>query len=183
MFYTRNGDDGNTSLWDRRVSKTSPVCQILGSLDELNTFLGLCAVKASVVNLNKLKSALETIQGFLFCIQSEIALSFSGRVCDKKLNNLDVLWLEKQIEIFSVSLDPIKDFCVSGGTELSALCDYARTIARRSECALVAYDLFLHKTKSVKDLSKMLSFINRLSSLLFIFARYVNKQPGVNSQR
>ena len=129
MLYTGKGDNGKTSLYhcDQRLSKNSLVAEALGSLDELNSFLGWCKVKASDLVLK-----LEQVQNKLFVIQAEVAGA------EKFVSESDVEELETWIGEIEEGLDPIKSFVISGGSELSAMLDFARTIARRTERSVVA---------------------------------------------
>ncbi|KKQ27683.1 MAG: hypothetical protein US41_C0015G0001, partial [Parcubacteria group bacterium GW2011_GWB1_37_13] len=129
MLYTRKGDTGTTKTFgcDQRVSKSSNIAEALGSLDEINSFLGLIKIKAGdtsfVLPLNTLSlpEAIGQIQQDLFIIQAELAGA------PKTITQEKVLWLERIIDGIEKTLPPIKTFFVSGGVELAALSDIART--------------------------------------------------------
>jgi cob(I)alamin adenosyltransferase len=175
MLYTKNGDNGKTSIYgcDQKISKSSAITEALGSLDEINSFLGICKVKTKNVEyriLNiEINEIIHKIQNNLFTIQAQVAGA------DKKIIEEDVLWLEKIILEIDKELPEIKTFLISGSTENSASFDFARTIARRAERRVVAV--------SEENITKIdeftLSYMNRFSSLLYAFARYFATKSGV----
>lgn len=159
MFYTRSGDKGQTNIFgcQKKFSKSSPKIEALGALDELNSLLGLCKVKSGKL----ISKILEETQNDLFIIQGEVA------GCGKIINHARIKEVEKNIDKIEKKLPKIKNFIIVGGTELSALLDYARAVARRAERRCVA---------AKKDISPAsFIYLNRLSSLLFALARYANK--------
>ncbi len=181
MLYTRKGDDGSTQTFgccDQRISKSSAVAEALGTLDETNSFLGLCKVKAGGVDWSvpgseeKLRKIIDNIQQNLFIVQAEIAGA------DKSLLKEKVLEIECIIDEIEKELPPITSFFVSGGTELATHFDFTRTLARRAERRAVAV--------SEEDLIKVgehtLAYLNRLSSLLYALARYSNHKAGVEEE-
>ncbi|HRZ30340.1 MAG TPA: cob(I)yrinic acid a,c-diamide adenosyltransferase [Candidatus Paceibacterota bacterium] len=166
MLYTGQGDDGKTSLFhcDQRLSKSSQVAEALGALDELNSLLGWCKVKAP-----DLAPRLEQVQNKLFVIQAEVAGA------DKFVAKSDVSELENWIGEIEKKLPPVKSFIIAGGSELSAMLDFARTIARRTERRVVA-------VKGFGDIDlkpETLAYLNRLSSLLYALARQANQNMGI----
>lgn len=175
MFYTRKGDKGDTSAFGscQRFSKASKVTEALGALDELNSFLGICKISAKESNIElkglklKIGDVIEQIQQNLFMIQANIAGA------DKKISKEKILEAEKIIDDIEKQLPPIKTFFIPGGSELSAMLDYSRTIARRAERRTVAY----LEEKKIDD--EIIFYLNRLSSLLYALARFVNLSLGV----
>lgn len=175
MLYTKNGDNGKTSIYgcDQRISKSSAITEALGSLDEVNSFLGVCKIKTKNVEYRILNMGIyeiiHKIQNNLFTIQAQVAGA------DKKIIEEDVLWLEKIILEIDKELPDIKTFLISGSTEVSASFDFARTIARRAERRVVAV--------SEENITKIddftLAYMNRLSSLLYALARYFASDSGV----
>src|ERR1035437_9545649 len=139
MLYTGKGDDGTTKTFgcDQRISKSSNIAEALGSLDEINSFLGLVKIKAKDVSFILpeetllFAETLDRIQQDLFIIQAELAGA------EKSITEEKVKWLEDIINGIEKILPPITTFFVSGGTELAALSDIARTIARRAERRVV----------------------------------------------
>ncbi|MFH1909576.1 MAG: cob(I)yrinic acid a,c-diamide adenosyltransferase [bacterium] len=176
MFYTGKGDKGLTSLFlcpksaSRRIPKNSPRIEALGALDELNSLLGVCKTKSrKPFDKLKVKKIIENIQNDLFIIQGEIAAcSEQGRRGAKKpFDKLRVKEIEKEINRLEKKLPKINNFTIAGGTELSALLDYSRAVARRAERRCVAVKQNISPTSLI--------YLNRLSSFLFALARYVNR--------
>ncbi len=190
MLYTRKGDDGTTGLFncDQRFTKNSDIAEALGSVDELNSFLGLCKVKSStnnfVFNKQHVDEIVNNIQQNLFIIQAELAGA------DKHITQEKIIEIEKVIDEIGNTLPPISSFFVSGGTELAAMFDIARTVARRAERSIVAvYVQCVGKTeqydknriKNYKEIHQhTLAYANRLSSLLYALARFANHVGGVD---
>lgn len=177
MLYTRKGDDGHTKLFgcDQRLSKSAAIAEALGTVDEINSLLGLCKVKATDLGLKieslneEVGQILEQVQQGLFIVQAELAGAPKAMPAEK------VVWLEKITDSVEKELPPIKTFFVSGGTELAALFDVARTIARRAERRVVG--VAEEKPDSLQPAT--LAFMNRLSSILYALARYSNFRAGI----
>ena len=161
---------------DQKISKSSAIAEALGALDEINSFLGLCKVqeksvsyKLSSVNFSEI---IHQVQQNLFIIQAEVAGA------QKSMEESKVKEIEKIIDAIEKNLPPIKTFFISGGTELSALFDTARTIARRAERRVVE----VSEEGKVKIDDYSLSYLNRLSSLLYTLARLTNRKSGINEE-
>ena len=180
MLYTRKGDSGTTKTFscDQRVSKSSNIAEALGSLDEINSFLGLIKVKAGSLSLNLplakigVYEIIGRIQQDLFIAQAELAGA------PKTIAREKVLWLEEIIDGIEKTLPPIKTFFVSGGVELATLSDIARTIARRAERRVVG----VIDEGKVKISKETLAYLNRLSSVLYALARSFNHLAGVTEE-
>lgn len=180
MLYTRKGDTGTTKTFgcDQRVSKSSSIAEALGSLDEINSFLGLLKIKSKDVsfilstNTISLPETIGRIQQDLFIIQAELAGA------PKTITETKVKWLEEIIDGIEKTLPPIKTFFVSGGVELATLSDIARTIARRAERRVVGV-VDEGKIKIGKD---TLAYLNRLSSVLYAFARSFNHLANIEEE-
>ena len=170
MLYTRKGDLGTTKTFgcDQRISKSSAVAEALGSLDEINSLLGLLKVKTDP----ETAKILATAQQNLFTIQAEVAGA------DKRIGEEKVKEAETIIDNIEKELPPIKTFFVSGGTEMAALCDFARTIARRAERRVVG----VVDEGKVMVSPQALSYLNRLSSLLYALARLSNHKSGITEE-
>lgn len=172
MLYTRKGDNGTTKTFgcDQRVSKSSSIAEALGALDEINSFLGLIKIKAVDITFNlpnKKLAVAETvnqIQQDLFIIQAELAGA------KKTISQNKVVELEEIIDGIEKTLPPIKTFFVSGGVELAVLSDIARTIARRAERRVVG----VVDEGKIMIGKETLAYLNRLSSVLYAFARNFN---------
>jgi cob(I)alamin adenosyltransferase len=159
---TRTGDDGSTGLGDgRRTSKDHVRVQALGDLDELNSALG-CVLAEPLPEA--VRSALGAVQNDLFDMGGEV--SIPGRAA---MQDAHVLALDRAIEVLGAQLPPLKEFILPGGTRAAAACHLARAVCRRSERTLVA----LAKEETVT--APTLQYLNRLSDLLFMAAREINR--------
>jgi cob(I)alamin adenosyltransferase len=195
MLYTRKGDTGTTKTFgcDQRISKSSNITEALGSLDEINSFLGLLKIKAGNVSFvlpkNTLSPALaiDHIQQNLFIIQAELAGA------KKTITQEKVKELEEIIDGIEKTLPPIKTFLVSGGVELATISDIARTIARRAERRVIRVvdDPSTGSTSSphagsgqekIKIGKETLAYLNRLSSVLYAFARMFNHIVNIKEE-
>jgi cob(I)alamin adenosyltransferase len=165
-LYTGKGDGGTTKFFgcdQKRVSKSSSVAEALGSLDELNSFLGLAKLKAG-----EFSKTLEGVQETLFIIQAHVA-GAGKNLTEDKVKELEDIIAECEKE-----LPPITKFSIAGGTELGAQLDFARTLARRAERRVVAVKDELNSVSS-----EILKYLNRLSSILFALARLTNLRSGI----
>ncbi|HEC94292.1 MAG TPA: cob(I)yrinic acid a,c-diamide adenosyltransferase [Candidatus Kaiserbacteria bacterium] len=184
MLYTRKGDTGTTKIFncDQRISKSSQVSEALGVLDELNSFIGWCKTRDSLQpvlsvptgmkrpSVQPLSTILNEMQEALFIMQAEVAGA------PKKIHKRHITSLENTINAIEKVLRPITGFTIVGGTELSAMLDVARTITRRAERQLVT----VHEEGHEKISAGTLAYANRLSSLLFALARFVNHTAGIS---
>jgi len=165
-IYTRTGDDGTTGLGDgSRINKDSLRVEAMGDVDELNSVIGIMmteSVPASLVGL------LTQIQHDLFNVGGEICIP--GYVI---LQQSSITELEQAIDSLNEQLTPLKEFILPGGSRTAAYCHLARTVCRRAERKLVE----LHRNENVTDIS--LQYLNRLSDLLFVMCRIINKEAGV----
>ncbi len=173
-IYTRTGDRGETHLFGGvRVPKDHPRVEAYGTVDELNSILGLVRAKLPAGDLQTL---LTRVQSTLFQIGAELA---TARPDDAKLTAHlprvepeQVTELERWIDRLDTELVPLRAFILPGGSEVAALLHVARTVARRAERRVVA----LSRTESLNP--EILRYLNRLSDLLFVAARWLNKQAG-----
>jgi cob(I)alamin adenosyltransferase len=173
-IYTGFGDDGKTKLYGgETVDKDNLRVEVYGTLDELNSLLGL--VLTYPLNKN-IEDNLVKIQNDLFCISSELATpeSYSRQINYKIINNTDIQRLEKLIDDLENELTPLNNFILPGGSKVSALLHLCRTVCRRAERRLVS----LKKNSSIRHEIKI--YLNRLSDLLFVAARYINKEEGID---
>lgn len=179
MLYTRKGDSGTTKTFgcDQRISKSSIIAEALGTVDEINSFLGICKLQARNENISLpngvfLSEIIHKIQKDFFVIQAELAGSAMA------ISEIKVKEVEHIIDSIEKELPPIKSFFISGGTELASLFDVARTIVRRAERRVVK----VVEENKVKVNSQTLAYLNRLSSLFYAFARYANHKKGVSEE-
>jgi len=176
MLYTGKGDRGTTKLYgcDQRISKSSAITEALGAMDEINSFLGFCKVRSEEQKLilpsgQTFASLVHAIQEKLFIIQAELA-GFPIAV-----EKLKVKEIEDVVNAIEKELPPIKSFFISGGTELGATFDFARTVARRAERRVVG----VMEEGNVKVSDETVAYLNRLSSILYALARYTNHKAGI----
>lgn len=172
-LFTGKGDNGTTTAFgcnQQRISKSSELPEALGALDELNAFIGF--VKMRAVDSPRIAETLRDVQENLFIIQAETAGA------DKRLKEGTVEKVSAMVNDIEKEIPPVKGFSISGGTELSAMLDVARTLARRAERRLTAI-----KEMNLRDLSpETVAYMNRLSSLLFALARLANHLAGVKEE-
>ena len=162
---TRTGDRGDTGLGDgSRVSKSSARVHALGELDELNSAIGL--VLAEDVP-GEVSEALSDVQHDLFDLGGEVSIPGHTLVADGHVERL-----EATLEKWNAELPPLKEFILPGGTRAAAAAHLARTICRRAERSLVE----LKAKEKVSDAA--LRYLNRLSDLLFIAGRRLNRAAG-----
>lgn len=170
MLYSGKGDSGETTAFgcdQQKISKSSELPEALGALDELQTFLGFVKMRAG--REGRIGVVVHSVQETLFIVQAEIAGA------DKKLKEGAVKEVEAMVNGIEKEIPPLTGFSIAGGTELSALLDVARTLARRAERRLIAAG-----EAATCPLSKETkAYMNRLSSLLFALARLANHLAGV----
>jgi cob(I)alamin adenosyltransferase len=162
------------------MSKSSATAEALGTLDEVNTYLGLCraylaehgtfAVPAGA-RAKQVDVLVHDIQQTLFIVQAEVAGA------PKKVSKSKVTLLERVTDSIEQSLPPITTFLLAGATYRSALFDVARTLARRAERRVVA----VHD-EGAQISAGTLAYLNRLSSLLYALARYANHVEAVQEE-
>jgi len=175
MFYTRKGDDGKSGLFGpaNRCDKYDPIFQALGTVDELNSLLGVCYAKAQSLNGHNdisVPAVLRQVQENLFIVQAELAGS------DMSLTTEHILQTENIIAEIEIYIDNPKAFIISGNDEVSAFLDFARSVARRTEREVLA----AHEQKIISEGSRV--YLNRLSSLLYVLSRYVATKANVKEQ-
>jgi cob(I)alamin adenosyltransferase len=179
-IYTKNGDTGETSLCNgSRTSKDAVRVEAYGSIDELNSILGMCIVKLTEEDT---KETLIEIQKDLFAIGANLAYpsglgqaSIKGPSITERIPRITdeaIEKLEKTIDLYEEELPELRHFILCGGTESSALLHMARTVCRRAERQIVR----LKKTEEVNR--QIIKYVNRLSDYLFTAARLVSHRAG-----
>ncbi len=186
-IYTRVGDDGFTYLANReRISKAAVRIEACGSVDELNAILGLVKVKIPA-ELSELFSVIEEIQQELFALGAVLAKSPAGNRSAEAASGESDTWeiagasvanLEQLCDSFSANLPELSSFILPGGSELAALLHLARTSCRRSERIAVALADTCSEAEQIAFDREMIRYLNRLSDLLFILARWTLEQPS-----
>lgn len=166
-IYTRTGDKGTTSLFGgKRIMKNHELVDMYGSVDELNSWIGLLAAYISK----------RDIRQFLFLIQSDlltIGSHLAGWNADLSSLGSRILEMEKRIDATEEKVGVLHNFILPGGSQTASFIHIARSICRRVERKAVG----LAQKGNVDDLT--LKYLNRLSDLLFMLARFINKESGV----
>jgi len=176
-IYTKTGDDGTTGLvGGTRVKKYDLRLEAYGTIDELNASLGMLR---ALETDSEIKSLLLQIQNKLFNIGSRLASDERGEAYTKGLVILekDIQMLEQAIDQMEEELPELKHFILPGSDPVVAQCHVARTVCRRAERRIVE---FAEHAEVEKELIK---FINRLSDLLFVMARFTGFQKGVDETK
>ncbi len=173
-IYTKTGDKGETGLFGgERVSKHSTRLDAYGTVDELNSFLGLAILE---VNNQEIKSIIKEIQQKLFVVGSDLATPQTEKNQKLKIPSTPDEYIdetERLIDKFESQLDELKNFILPGGSKGSALLHICRTIARRAEREIVA----LKNTEEIGN--NIVIFLNRLSDLFFVLSRFENKYSNI----
>lgn len=172
-IYTKTGDSGETGLFDgTRVSKADARVSAYGDVDELNAWLGLVRAGAPGADLDEM---LTSIQRDLFALGALLAdprKKIASRVEKAGLGDKDVARLESWIDRLEDELPPLRKFILAGGAPAGALLHLARTVCRRAERQIVSLG-----AKSVDP--TVVTYMNRLSDLIFVMARTANCRAGV----
>lgn len=164
-IYTRTGDDGTTGLaGGERLPKDHPRIETIGSIDELNSAVGL--LRAATIP-GAIDAVLETIQHRLFDLGGELAMPGTELLAGSHTD-----MVERQLDRFNADLPPLEEFILPGGNEAAARCHMARVTCRRAEREL----LRLSRDEPVNSAS--ITYLNRLSDLLFVLARTLARQGG-----
>jgi cob(I)alamin adenosyltransferase len=164
-IYTRTGDKGTTGLGDgSRVDKDSLRVETFGTVDELNSHIGL--VLTGEID-DSIRDCLTRTQHELFDLGGELCLPGYTLVPESCIKQL-----ENDLDRFNEDLPPLKDFILPGGSESAARCHLARTVCRRAERLMVS----LTKVEDINEVS--LRYLNRLSDLLFVIARVLARAHG-----
>ncbi len=172
-IYTKKGDKGMTSLYTEkpnlkcRVPKDVLKINVLGSIDELNSLLGLAI---SFSNFPEVSVNLKEIQRNLFRIGSIIA---GAKI---KFSSSEVKKMENRIDSIEAGLTRISNFILPGGSIFSSYLHFSRSIARRAEREVVS----LYRKEKFNP--QILVYMNRLSDYLFVLARYVNHKIGIKEE-
>jgi len=169
-IYTKGGDKGKTSLGTgTRVLKSSPRIAAIGDVDEANACVGLARLYAN----EEIDRLLSHIQNDLFDVGADLCVPEDKQEKERlRIHPLQVTFLEEKIDHYNKTLPPLQSFVLPGGTPLSARLHQARTVVRRAERNIC----FLKDTESVNEY--IIQYVNRLSDLLFVLARYDNHQEG-----
>jgi cob(I)alamin adenosyltransferase len=171
-IYSRTGDLGETALFaGPRVGKDMPRIEVCGEIDELNAVLGMVRAKPLQAEVDRL---LCRIQNELFSIGAELATPDPVAHGLRSIGSDHVKALEDDIDRYEQPLAPLDQFILPGGTAVAADLHLARTVCRRAERRLVT--LVRHSRETISLV--LMAYLNRLSDLLFVLARYENAQAG-----
>ena len=175
--YTRKGDSGKTNLIDKKnllKSDLRVVCY--GEVDELNSNLGfsISLLKNSVLSeKSELFKSMKKIQNDLFNLGTVLAVSDVEKLGQfPKVTKKDIAFLENEIDFYNDGLEELKSFVLPSGTLAGSYFHICRTVCRRAERTCVS----LYEVDSVDE--NVLKYLNRLSDLLFVLSRWINKQEG-----
>ena len=162
---TKTGDKGTTGMANgARISKADPVIVSIGEIDELNSLIGYLSSQQSA---KKYKDTLNRIQNCLFDIGGSLSLG--------TINSLDedeIVFIEREIENLNNQLPELENFILPGGDSSASIAQYTRAVCRRCERSLV------YLSKKIEVEGNKLIFLNRLSDLLFVIGRTINKDKG-----
>lgn len=165
-IYTRTGDDGTTGLGDgSRTNKDSLRVEAMGDVDELNAVIGILLSEPLAAEI---QDTLTRVQHDLFDLGGEICIPGHAMVKAERVSAL-----EETLDRLNEQLQPLKEFILPGGFRAAAYCHLARTVCRRAERQLTR----LSREEPVTTIS--LQYLNRLSDLLFVMCRAINKQAEV----
>lgn len=168
-IYTKTGDQGITSLFGgKRVSKADLRIETYGTVDELNSFIGL--VRDQEVN-RKRKNSLVEIQDRLFTMGSILATEPENtKVKIPSLSEKDIQFLENEMDTMEAELPPMRSFVLPGGHQSVSFCHVARTVCRRAERLAIAL-------KAQEDVELLvIKYLNRLSDYLFVLSRKISHE-------
>ena len=168
-LYTRRGDSGDTDVDGGRQRKDAPILEAVGTIDEANAAIGAAVAELELAGQTE-ASLLHEVQADLFALGADLSWPASGVAIDIGR----VGWLEHRIDAADAALPPLASFVLPGGCRAASALHVARTVVRRAERSVVA--LGADVTLSAPT---ALPYLNRLSDLLFAFARVANQHAGV----
>ncbi|MGC4091880.1 MAG: cob(I)yrinic acid a,c-diamide adenosyltransferase [Polyangiaceae bacterium] len=171
-IYTKTGDDGSTGLFGgNRVQKDSAHVEAYGTVDELNSVLGVARAELHDAELDAL---LHQMQDDLLCLGAELACvpGKEGKLSSRRIDESEIARLEQAIDVHEEKLAPLRNFILPGGTRASAALHLARTVCRRAERRV------LSAGREASLRSGLLIYLNRLADLLFVLARRANQVEG-----
>ncbi len=170
-IYTKTGDDGTTGLvGGKRIKKSNPRIIAYGAVDELNSAIGI--VLSSHLD-SDIGDLLTKIQNNLFVLGSDLANPNLNDISNRVQDDM-ITFLENHIDRLEKALDPISYFILPGGDEVASRIHLARSICRRAEVNIVELSELEQINKNCQI------YMNRLSDLLFVIARSINKRKKIN---
>ncbi|HPN38569.1 MAG TPA: cob(I)yrinic acid a,c-diamide adenosyltransferase [Melioribacteraceae bacterium] len=173
-IYTKTGDKGETSLFGgQRVWKDDLRIESYGTVDELNSLIGLTLTETVY---EEIQEVLKRIQNKLFTVGADLATPDDKKIRIDRVSKSFIDESEKDIDYFNSKVPELREFILPGGTKSAALLHVCRTVCRRAERNVIALN------KSVAINENILVYLNRLSDLFFVLARfdnYVNGTPDI----
>jgi len=175
-IYTKTGDDGTTSLGDMsRTSKNDPRLEAYATVDEANSSIGVVLAMGDIKDQEIIKLLIR-VQNDLFDVGADLCTPVVDNPTSEPLRVLEsqIDYLETQIDKYNESLQPLRSFVLPSGTPAASLMHVARTVTRRAERA--TWHAIHSFGSGVNPITA--KYLNRLSDLLFVLARYANKEIG-----
>jgi cob(I)alamin adenosyltransferase len=164
-IYTRTGDDGTTGLGDgSRIAKTDARVEAMGAVDELNSTIGVLLCEPLDDDVRHL---LTVVQHHLFDLGGELSIPGYTAITDDHVTGL-----EQALDHHNEALEPLKEFILPGGSRAAALAHVSRTVCRRAERRVVT----LSESEEISPFPR--HYLNRLSDLLFVLCRVLNRRVG-----
>ncbi|MCL4362367.1 cob(I)yrinic acid a,c-diamide adenosyltransferase [Candidatus Parvarchaeota archaeon] len=170
-YYSGRGDDGRTDIAGKRIEKDDNIIELIGNLDELNAFIGYALSK---IQYEDVKTAIRKVERKIYEI-SAYASGYSKLVKREKtdIDKEDVDELEKEIDSFAGETKDITRFLYPNGSEAACIINICRTITRKAERSAIKCNM---------ENKEVIAYLNRLSSLLFVLSRVVNKRDGFSEE-
>ena len=170
-IYTKTGDKGKTSLYGgKRTTKDSLRIEAYGTIDELNSALGITRALRPDIELDEI---LKKLQNDLFVLGADMATPLGAKSQNvPRIGERQITALERTIDSFDSRLQPLSSFVLPGGSQIASQLHLARTICRRAERLVVKL------SRKEKIGPRCIIFLNRLSDLLFVLARFANHIDG-----
>ncbi len=166
-IYTKTGDKGETGLFGgRRLPKNHLRIEAYGTVDELNSYIGLLRDK---INLDEVSDLLKDIQDRLFTLGANLASDPAKNMAVPDIQDTDIERLEQAMDKMDETLPALKNFILPGGHSTVSFCHIARCVCRRAERLVVA----LHLEEKVDAI--LIQYLNRLSDYLFVLSRYIGQ--------
>ena len=170
-IYTKTGDDGSTGLFGGpRVSKDDLRIESYGTVDELNALIGVVKTKTDSETIGRI---LDKVQSDLFSVGAALASPDPEKMGTQLITQENISSIETTIDQLESELSPLTSFILPGGTESAAFLHQARTVCRRAERRAVS----LAGNEPIADC--LITYLNRLSDLLFVLARFANHSSGI----
>jgi len=173
LFYTGKGDKGSSPVGKKKYPKDSPILEVLGDLDELNSLLGVIRSSAK----KELNRKILLVQENLFIIQARIAWLMFKKFESPQMTKDKIQKMEHEIERIETKIRPERGFIISGESEQASWLDYARTVTRRAERSAVKLN------KKHKLPQELLTYLNRLSSYLYALARLEISESNIREKK